>query len=151
MAIHVTSSAFPDGGTIPEKYSCDGQDVSPQLEWRGAPDKTRSFVLICDDPDAPHGPFAHWILYDIPATTTKLEEGAGEAGTSGINSFGKPGYGGPCPPHAGPPHHYAFHVYAVDVPSIGKPRMTRQAVIDAMKGHVLGDGELVGEYQRKRK
>jgi Raf kinase inhibitor-like YbhB/YbcL family protein len=151
MAIHVTSSAFPDGGTIPEKYSCDGQDVSPQLEWRGAPDKTRSVVLMCDDPDAPNGPFAHWILYDIPATTTKLEEGAAEGGTSGINSFGKPGYGGPCPPHGGPPHHYAFHVYAVDVPSIGKPRMTRQAVIDAMKGHVLGDGELIGEYQRKRK
>lgn len=150
MSFHVTSSAFPDGGTIPEKYSCDGQNVSPQLEWRGAPDKTRSFALVCDDPDAPNGPFTHWILYDIPATTMKLEEGAANTGKSGINSFGKPGYGGPCPPH-GPAHHYAFHMYAVDVPSIGKPDMTRQDLMGALKGHVLGEGELVGEYRRKGK
>jgi Raf kinase inhibitor-like YbhB/YbcL family protein len=150
MAFHVTSSAFPHGGTIPEKYSCDGQDVSPQLEWSGAPDRTRSFVLLCDDPDAPKGPFAHWILYDIPVTTTKIEEGATNVGTSGTNDFGNSGYGGPCPPQ-GTAHHYAFHVYAVDVPSIGKPGMSRQGLIDAMEGHVIGDAELVGEYQRKRK
>lgn len=150
MAFQVTSSAFPVGGTIPEKYSCDGQDVSPPLEWRGFPDGTRSFVLLCDDPDVPNGPFAHWILYDIPATTAKLEEAAANIGTSGTNSFGKSGYGGPCPPQ-GPSHHYVFHVYAVDVASIGNAGMTRQTLIDALEGHVLGEGELVGEYQRKRK
>lgn len=150
MVFHLTSSAFSNGGTIPEKYSCDGQDVSPQLAWRGAPDATQSFVLMCDDPDAPNGPFAHWIVYDIPVTTTTLEEGAANIGRSGINSFGKSGYGGPCPPQ-GATHHYVFHVYAVDRQSIGKGGMTRQGLLDAMDGHVLGEGELVGEYQRKRK
>jgi Raf kinase inhibitor-like YbhB/YbcL family protein len=99
----------------------------------------------------PDGPFTHWILYDIPVTTTRLEEGAANTGTAGINSFGKPGYGGPCPPHGGPAHHYTFNVYAIDVPSIGKPDMARQDLLNAIKGHVLGAGELVGEYHRKRK
>jgi Raf kinase inhibitor-like YbhB/YbcL family protein len=150
VALQITSSAFPDGGTIPQKYSCDGANVSPPLEWRGAPNKTRSFAIICDDPDAPDGTFTHWILYDIPPSTTGLSEGDAFAGAAGVNDFGKSGYGGPCPPRNDPSHHYAFHVYALDVPSIGNSGLERQAVLNAMKGHVLDEGELVGEYRRKR-
>ena len=151
MAIHVTSPVFFPGGTIPQKYSCDGENVSPPLEWRGSPEGTRSFALICDDPDAPNGPFTHWILYDIPPATTTLREGEADAGVIGVNSFGETEYGGPCPPHGGPPHHYAFHVYALDVPSIGTAGLDRQEIVNAMERHVIGEGELVAEYGRKRK
>ena len=150
MAVRITSSAFPDNGTIPQKYSCDGADVSPPLEWGAAPNGTRSFAIVCDDPDAPEGRFTHWLLYDIPATTMALSEGDAYTGAAGLNSFGKSGYGGPCPPQNDTAHRYAFHIYALDVPSIGGAGLGRQEFEDAIDGHVLGEGELVGEYQRKR-
>lgn len=150
MAIHVTSPVFPSGGTIPQKYSCDGENVSPPLEWHGSPDGTQSFALVCDDPDAPNGPFTHWILYDIPPSKTTLREGEAKAGVTGVNSFGETEYGGPCPPHGGPPHHYAFHIYALDVPSIGTAGLNKREIVNAMERHVIGEGELVAEYSRKR-
>ena len=151
MALHVTSSAFSDGGTIPQKYSCDGQNVSPPLEWRGAPDRTKSFAIICDDPDAPRGSFTHWLLYDIPPTTTALPEGDAYTGTAGLNGFGKSGYGGPCPPRDDPAHHYAFRVYALDVPSLGNPGLGTHDLAKAMEQHVLDQGSLTGTYRRAPK
>jgi Raf kinase inhibitor-like YbhB/YbcL family protein len=150
MALRVTSPAFADGQPIPQKYSCDGENVSPPLEWHGIPDSAKSIALICDDPDAPSGTFTHWVLYDIPATTTRLREGAADTGKAGLNSFRKIGYGGPCPPPKDAAHRYVFHVYALDVASVGKPGLASSDLSAAIEGHVLAEGELVGKYQRKK-
>ncbi len=150
MAIRVTSPAFADGQPIPQKYSCDGENVSPPLEWHGIPDSAKSIALICDDPDAPSGTFTHWVLYDIPAAATRLSEGAADTGKAGLNSFGKIGYGGPCPPPRDAAHRYVFRVYALDVASVGKPGLAGSDLSAAIEGHVLAEGELVGRYQRKK-
>lgn len=151
MALHVSSPAFLDGQTIPQKYSCDGENVSPPLEWDGTPDRAKSIAVICDDPDAPSGTFTHWLLYDIPAATPRLGEGAANTGKAGLNSFGKIGYGGPCPPHKDAAHEYVFHVYALDVASLGKPGLSKSDLTAAMEGHVLAEGELTANYGRKNK
>jgi Raf kinase inhibitor-like YbhB/YbcL family protein len=145
----VSSSAFADGRPIDKKCTCDGRGVSPALEWRGHPAGTKSFAIICDDPDAPSGTFTHWVLYDIPAATTRLEEGAANAGRAGVNSFSRRGYGGPCPPR-GAPHRYFFHVYALDVASLGPAGMSKEDAAGAMKGHVLAEGQVMGTYARAR-
>jgi Raf kinase inhibitor-like YbhB/YbcL family protein len=147
--LHVSSSAFADGQPIPQKYSCDGENVSPPLEWEGVPDSARSLAILCDDPDAPAGTFTHWVLYDIPAGVTRLSEGAANIGEAGLNDFGKVGYGGPCPPHKDGAHRYFFHVYALDVASLGKSRLSKSDFAKAIKGHVLSDGKLAGKYERK--
>lgn len=149
----VTSTAFRNGEPIPAKYTGDGEDVSPQLAWTGAPPGTRSFVIICDDPDAPGGVFVHWVVYDLPPETTSLPEGVPRestppgGGAQGTNDFGRRGYIGPSPP-AGPAHHYHFRVYALSKTLGLKPGARRSAVDKAMKGAVLASGELVGTYQR---
>ena len=148
--MHVTSPAFAAGDSIPRKYSCDGDDVSPPLEWRDAPERTKSFVIVVEDPDAPGAPFTHWILYDIAPTTSRLEEGDVYTGTSGMNSFGKTGYRGPCPPPDAPAHRYVFHVYALDLPSVGHPELGKNDLTDAIEGHVLDEGEIVAEYRRQK-
>ncbi|MBI2349882.1 MAG: YbhB/YbcL family Raf kinase inhibitor-like protein [Deltaproteobacteria bacterium] len=139
-SMELKSSAFNNGGEIARKYTCDGTDLSPPLRWENPPAGTRVFVLIADDPDAPVGTWVHWVLYDIPATTTELAEGTpitenlpGGA-RQGINDFRKVGYGGPCPP-PGPAHRYFFKLYALDKETNLKPRATKQQLLDAIKGH----------------
>jgi hypothetical protein len=147
MPLVVHSSAFADGQPIPRKFTCDGQDVSPPLGWREHPDGTRSFAVICDDPDAPAGTFTHWVLYDVPSDVTDLAEGSPGVGREGVNSFGRPGYSGPCPPPPRP-HRYIFHVYALKVQSLGAAGMTKVDAMRALAGHVLAEGRLVGTYAR---
>ena len=152
MAFTLQSSAFQNGGNIPKKFSCEAADVTPELNWSGAPEKTQSFALIADDPDAPMGTWVHWVIYDLPPNTTKLSEGVPKqeqaaSGTQGKNDFGKIGYGGPCPP-PGKPHRYFFKLYALDGKLNLKPGARKTELEMAMKGHVLAQAELVGRYGR---
>jgi Raf kinase inhibitor-like YbhB/YbcL family protein len=151
MSLQLTSAAFADGQTIPQKYSCDGEDISPPLEWAGTPDTAQSIALICEDPDAPSGTFTHWVLYDIPPAATRLSEGAEGAGKAGLNSFGKMGYGGPCPPPKDAAHRYVFRIYALDINSAGKSGLSKSELAAAMHDHVLAEGKLTGTYERKKK
>jgi hypothetical protein len=154
MAIQLTSSAFTEGGMIPANYTCDGADVSPPLSWTGVPTGAKSLALICDDPDAPAGTWVHWVLYAIPATVSSLSEGVPKVETlpdgtkQGINDFRRVGYGGPCPP-PGNPHRYYFKLYALDFMPTLAPRATKNDLLNAMKGHVLAEGQLMGRYQRR--
>jgi Raf kinase inhibitor-like YbhB/YbcL family protein len=136
-----------DGARIPKKFTCDGQNIAPPLEWSGLPDESKSVAIVCEDPDAPSGTFTHWLLYDIPVSKHRVEEGA-SIGKAGVNDFGKQGFGGPCPPQKGGAHHYHFHVYALDTDSLGPAGMSKEDARDAMSGHVLAEGELTGVYKR---
>lgn len=152
MAFQIFSSAFADGGWIPDLHTCQGADVSPSLEWMGEPPETRSFALIVDDPDAPGGTWDHWLLFDLGAKTHNLAQGykPSSLGVSGKNSWGKPGYGGPCPPKGTGPHRYFFRLYALDVPALGLAAgAARPQLQSAMKGHVLGEAQSMGRYERK--
>lgn len=154
-AFSLTSPAFTEGGAIPSKYTCDaGQtNPSPALAWKDVPAGTKSFALILHDPDAPlAGGFTHWVLYDVPATTSSLPEGfqPGSVGVSGTSGFRRAGYGGPCPPSG--VHHYHFMLSALDVATLGLPAGATKADVEkAMAGHVLGKAELIGTYQRQAK
>jgi Raf kinase inhibitor-like YbhB/YbcL family protein len=153
MALTVTSTAFEEGGMIPVVHTCDGEDSSPPLSWSGVPDGTKSIALISDDPDAPRGTWVHWVLFNIPPDVTelpaempsdeKLENGA----VHGITDFGRPGYGGPCPP--GGTHRYFFKVYALDTKLDLGPGAKKKDLLAAMGGHVLAEGQLMGRYSRK--
>jgi len=149
----ITSAAFANGEPIPAKHTGDGDDVSPPLQWTGAPAKARSLAMICDDPDAPGGTFVHWLIYGIPASQTGLPEGVprDEKLKSGVrqgtNDFGRFGYIGPSPP-SGPLHHYHFRLYALDDALALKPGATRADLDAAMKAHIIASGELVGTYRR---
>jgi Raf kinase inhibitor-like YbhB/YbcL family protein len=151
--INITSSAFSAEGTIPKKYTCDGQDASPPLTWSGAPGSAQSLALIADDPDAPVGTWVHWVLYDLPANTKELAENVPKqeqlpnGARQGRNDFRKIGYGGPCPP-AGKPHRYYFKLYALDKKLDLKPGATKAEVESAMQDHILAQGELMGRYGR---
>ncbi len=146
MSMQIQSSAFANGEKIPQKYTCDGENVSPPLAWSGTPQDTRSLVLIVDDPDAPSGTFVHWLSYEIPAETTQIPEG-GQAGIQGQNSFRKEGYGGPCPPK-GPAHRYFFKIFALDSHLDLKSGATMKEVESAMRAHVLAQGQMIGLYSR---
>ncbi len=154
MGIVVTSPAFKEGTPIPTRHTCDGEDVSPALAWTGIPEGAKSIVVICDDPDAPVGTWVHWVLYNVPATAQGLPEGVAKAETlpdgsrQGLNDFGRVGYGGPCPPR-GKPHRYYWRVYALDTMLSLPSRATRKAVDNAMRGHVLASGVLMGTYARR--
>jgi hypothetical protein len=153
MSICVESAAFKHNQPIPSKYTCDGQDVSPPLEWKNVPEKTKSIVLICDDPDAPAGTWVHWVCYDIPAEVTFLPEDVPKAdtlpggGKQGTTDFRSIGYGGPCPPSG--MHRYFFKVYALDRMLNLQAGKTKKEIEKAMKGHIIGQGELVGTYSKK--
>ena len=149
MAFRIASPAFADGADIPLRHTCDGDNLSPRLTWTDVPEGTRSFALVVDDPDAPGGTFTHWLLYDMPADGRELGQG-GAVGTSGRNSFGRNGYGGPCPPHGDPPHRYRFTLHALDA-SLGVRNGTREEVNAKLQGHVIGTAQLVGRYQRQRR
>ena len=153
MAFRITSPAFADGADIPRRHTCDGEGVSPALTWSGAPGGTRSFVLIMDDPDAPRGTFTHWVLCDIPPETTQLGEmpADGAAYVAGRNSYGRTGYGSPCPPPGDSSHRYRFTVHALAIPKLGvSAGVTREDVEARFEAHVLGVAQLVGKYQRAR-
>ncbi len=155
MIFSITSPAFEDGGGIPSGYTCEGKDISPALVFAGAPDGTKSLVLIVDDPDAPDPvaptmTWVHWVLYNLPANTTGLEENvhALPAGTmEGTNNWHKTGYGGPCPPMGR--HRYFFKLYALNTILSGLHDPTRTVLEEAMHGHVLAKTELIGMYQKK--
>ena len=152
-ALSLTSPAFAEGANIPSKYTCDaGQtNPSPALAWKDAPAATKSFVLMVHDPDAPMpGGFTHWVLFDIPATTTQLPEAvqAGSVGVAGNNGMRRAAWMGPCPPSGA--HHYHFMLSAVDVPTLGLQAGASKADVEkAMEGHVVAKTELIGVYQRQ--
>src|SRR6266545_1965858 len=143
MTFSLTSEAFTDGESIPARFTCDGEDVSPSLKWQGWPDGTESFALIMDDPDAPSGTFTHWLIYDVNAQARTLPEGVekterpanSEGGMQGKNDFGDIGYGGPCPP-GGDAHHYNFRLYALDSHVDLDPGASKDELLKAMGGHI---------------
>jgi Raf kinase inhibitor-like YbhB/YbcL family protein len=177
----ISSPSFRNNQPIPAKFSCEGEDASPALKWEGAPAGTKSFALICDDPDAPGGTWVHWVIYGIPLNAVEMPEDIGKGewvaakwhngqnipsgwevsaasggvgvmkppdAKQGMNDFGKPGYGGPCPPRGHGAHHYHFRLYALDTELKLAPGVKRHQLDAAMKGHILAETELVGTYQR---
>jgi hypothetical protein len=152
MSFALKTQAFPESGTIPVRYTCDGLNLSPQLTWSGAPAGTKSFAIIVDDPDAPGGTFVHWVFFDVASKLEALPEGptAAKLGIAGINDFGKSAYGGPCPPKGRGPHRYFFKLSALDTPSLGLTvGATLIQVNQKMSGHVLGTATLMGRYERR--
>ena len=153
MSFALKTTAFADGSAIPRKYTCDGADLSPALNWNGAPAGAQSLALIADDPDAPGGTWTHWIVWNIPASATALPEGVPAAevldngARQGRNDFRRIGYGGPCPP-PGKPHRYFFKLYALDARLDLKAGSSRNQLEPAMKGNVLSDAEMMGTYGR---
>ena len=143
----VSSPSFSDGGYIPQKYTCDGENIFPTLEFSDVPEEAKSLAIIMDDPDAPGGRFTHWIVWDIPANVTEIEEGEDLPYPQGINNFGVIGYRGPCPPE-GSTHRYYFRVYALDTFLNLPEGSTRGDVMDAMSGHILAKATLMGKYGR---
>lgn len=148
-AISVRSSAFHPNAAIPVRYTCSGADVSPPLSWSGAPSEAKSVALTVIDPDAPGRPFTHWVAFNLPPDTTEVPEGGPlPAGSvEGRNDFGSNGYRGPCPP-PGSPHHYHFRVHALDTTLSLRAGASEQSFQDAIKGHVMASGELVGTFKR---
>ena len=147
--LSLTSDAFGQGKPIPARYTCDGGDERPVLRWDEPPPGTESFALVIDDPDAPSGTFRHWGVFDIPSTARSVG-GSHNNGTEVINDFGKPGYGGPCPPKGHGPHHYHFRLFALDVGALSLSPHAKVADVEkAATTHALGEGELVGTYERK--
>ena len=150
--MELMSPAFPDSTAIPRKYSCDGDDVSPPLEWEGVPAGTESFVLIVDDPDAPGKTFVHWVIYELPGNARSLQENYprqevdSDGSRQGTNDFGKIGYGGPCPP--GGEHRYYFKLYALDTTLDSDPGLSKQDLLRRMEGHVVAEAQLMGSYSR---
>jgi Raf kinase inhibitor-like YbhB/YbcL family protein len=150
-AMKISSSAFEVGKSIPRRHTCDGENVSPPLEWSGVPAAARSLVLLCDDPDAPAGTWHHWAVYDIPPDWSSLSEGASRESnlTQAVNDFGRQGYGGPCPPFGHGTHHYHFRLLALSVerlPFFGMPScvdVEREA-----RNHVLAEAMVIGTYAR---
>jgi Raf kinase inhibitor-like YbhB/YbcL family protein len=157
MSIQITSDAFAPGATIPTRYTGEGDDVSPPLKWSGVPDQAKELALIVDDPDAPQKePFVHWVMYKIPANAKGLPEGVAPSAKTlsppsalqGKSSFRKIGYGGPMPPRGHGTHHYHFKLYALDQPLTVRDGLDKTALLAAMSGHILDQGELVGTYER---
>ena len=150
--MEITSTAFADGESIPARYTCDGEDVSPPLRISGTPEGTQSIAIIADDPDAPGGTWVHWVAYGITPDTGELAEGYATSlpggARHGTNDFGKRAYGGPCPP-SGSAHRYFFKVYAVDREVGLKAGATKADLLVEMEGKILASGQLVGTYQRR--
>ena len=152
MTIKISSPAFQNGGMIPQKYTCDGVNLSPPLEWSGVPENALSLALINDDPDAPVGTWVHWVLFNLPPSVSSLAENVppleklDNGGIHGKNDFGKLGYGGPCPPSG--THRYFFKLYALDTKLDFAPGARKDQLLKAMKGHILAEGELIGAYKR---
>ncbi len=150
--MEIISSAFEEGAMIPKKYTCDDIDISPPLKWAMVPDGTKTFAIICDDPDAPMGTWVHWVLFNLPANINELSEDVPpleiltNGAKQGRNDFGKIGYGGPCPP--GGTHRYYFKVYALTEELNVEAGITKSELLKAMEGHILSEGQLMGRYKR---
>lgn len=149
MSLQLKSNAFQLNRAIPSKHTCDGENISPQLSWDGLPEGTKSLALIVDDPDAPSKTWTHWIVFNISPTAKGSEEGkVPQGGVQGVNDFGDQAYGGPCPPRG--THRYFFKLYALDQPLKLSAGASKEQVEQAMKVHVLAEGDLVGTYSRKQ-
>ncbi|HJQ34517.1 MAG TPA: YbhB/YbcL family Raf kinase inhibitor-like protein [Pyrinomonadaceae bacterium] len=154
MTLKLTSTAFNEGGAIPARHTCDGENVSPPLAWEGVPEGTKTLALVADDPDAPRGTWVHWVVYRIPANVRALPENLPARETlddgtrQGTNDFQKPGYGGPCPPNG--THRYYFKLYALDTDPDLPPAATRDQLLKALDTHILAQGELMGRYTRSK-
>jgi len=153
VSFSISSLAFKDGERIPAKYTCEGLNVSPPLQWTEPPAGTVSFALIVDDPDAPAGTFTHWVLFNIPIDVRRLDESIPRqdrlqnGALHGKTDYGTVGYGGPCPPR-GPDHHYRFTIYALDKAIDSKAGASKKQLLDAIKGRILAQVQLTGLYQR---
>lgn len=153
MNMSIKSSAFSTQERIPEKYTADGKDVSPSLQWSGLPDEAESLALVCHDPDAPGGDWVHWVIYDISPAMDKLDEDipadkvVAESARQGKNDFGEFGYGGPAPP-PGKPHRYIFTLYALDQKTGLEPGATRDELLGTIDAHTISETSLTGLYQR---
>ena len=154
MKMEITSSAFQPGKPIPAKHTCQGQNLSPALEWEGEPARTKSVALIVDDPDAPSKVWVHWVIFNLPSGQGALPEGMARDpilanGTrQGMNDSGQSGWDGPCPPPGGP-HRYYFRLYAIDKVLGLEAKCTKEQLLAAMKGHILAEGSLMGTFQRR--
>ena len=153
MSLTISSAAFNEGERIPDKYTCEGEDISPQLSWSDAPEGTKSFTLICDDPDAPMGTWDHWLIYNIPADSEGLseavptDESLTDGSKQGLNSWEKKSYGGPCPP-PGDPHRYFFKLYALDTMLTLTGDADKSTLENAMQEHILAEAQLMGTFSR---
>jgi Raf kinase inhibitor-like YbhB/YbcL family protein len=153
MAFAISSTSFSNGGDIAKKFTCDGDDVSPQLAWTNPPAGTKSLALLADDPDAPVGNWNHWVLWNIPGETRQLAENVAKSSQlpdgsrQGVNDFHKTGYNGPCPP-PGKPHRYYFKLFALDTKLDLKGNVGRRELEAAIKGHTLGQTEWMGRFGR---
>ncbi|MCI0532978.1 YbhB/YbcL family Raf kinase inhibitor-like protein [bacterium] len=151
----LTSPAFQHNGMIPSKYTCDGDGSHTPLSWSDVPEGTKSFALLMEDPDVPKfirpdGLWIHWVLFDIPGDVREIEDGDGTPGKPGVNTAGKYGYGGPCPPDA--KHRYIYTIYALNKESLGLDQnVTKDALMKAIGGHVIDHTELIGVYEKKGK
>ncbi len=149
----IKSPDFKEGGPIPKMFSCEGEDYSPKLEWENVPEGTKSFALICDDPDAPMGTWVHWVIYNIPKEFRSLERNLPKIPKldkgilQGKNSWPKTGYNGPCPP-PGKAHRYFFKLYALDAILTLKENATKEELLNAMKGHIIAEAQTMGTYKR---
>lgn len=154
MTLQLTSSAFAEGQSIPAKYTCIGENISPDLAWKGHPEGTKSFALIVDDPDAPMGTWVHWVLYNIPANQSGLQEDlrvtSNDMGQSamhiGKNSYNAMKYQGPCPPSG--IHRYFFKLYALDTVMNLSPGASKETLLQAMNGHILAEAQLMGTFHK---
>ena len=147
--LELTSDAFKDGQRMPQVYRCDGANHSPALHWSDPPAGTKSFALVIDDPDAPHGTFRHWGVYDIPMSARGIAAGQ-HVGTEVDNDGGKPGYTGPCPPRGDGVHHYHFKLFALGVPHLDLQRSAKVADVEtAAASHAIAQAQLIGTYERK--
>ena len=151
--MQLTSTAFEQGGAIPKQHTGEGVDTSPALAWTDAPEGTKAFAVICHDPDAPlvtpagtYG-FVHWVLYNIPATTSSLAEGT-TVGTSGANDFGNQGYGGPMPPNGHGQHHYYYWILALSEETHLEPGLTMWELLEGIEPKLIGMNRLIGTYER---
>jgi Raf kinase inhibitor-like YbhB/YbcL family protein len=153
MNLQLTSIAFENGQPIPKRHTGDGEDISPSLAWSDPPKETKTFALICDDPDAPSGTWVHWVVFNLPADARELAEGVPTSAMltngakQGTNDFGNLGYGGPAPPR-GKPHRYFFKLYALDRTLDLAAGATKDRLLAACQGHILAEAQLTGKYQR---
>lgn len=153
MDIKITSTAFEDGDMIPSKYTCDGKNISPPLQWDAVHAETKSIAVICDDPDAPMGTWVHWVLFNLPPQTMQLpedfptDETLADGTRQGVTDFGTTGYGGPCPPSG--THRYFFKIYALDAEIDTVSVIDKAELLKKMEGHILAQGQLMGKYKRK--
>jgi hypothetical protein len=154
VKMKIYSNAFGHEQQIPSEFTCEGQDLSPEVTWSGVPDEAKTLALIVDDPDAPMGTFVHWVVYNIPAEMEGLPEGVSSEDKldngmmQGINDFKNYGYGGPCPPRGHGTHHYYFRLYALDTVLDLEPGATKEELLDAMEGSVIDEAEYMGTYLR---